>query len=106
MDMKKPDNESSIEPLTYGVWIEGAGWLRDQNGRYFADPRIAYAKAALRMYQIKGTPQARIELIDDSMVGLQSMFMAREKERWLQRQRPNWLRSFFNKIRKLFNGLS
>ncbi len=106
MVMKKPDNESSMEPLTYGVWIEGTGWLRDPNGRYFADPRPEYAKAALRMWNVEGTPRARIELIDESMVGLQSTFLVREKERWLRiSRRSNPVSSFFKNIRNFINGL-
>jgi len=75
-----------IPPLTYGIWIQQYGWLRDSNGRSFADPRPEYAKAALRMWSVGSDAPAKIELIDESMIGLQSIFLARESE-FLEKQR-------------------
>lgn len=67
-------------PLTYGIWIKGVGWLKDSNNRYFADSRIEYARAALRMWSIGDDTPCRIDLIDSSMVGLQQTFLAREEQ--------------------------
>ncbi len=71
---------SDIPPLTYGVWITGIGWLKDENSRFFADPRLEYAQTALRMWAIGDNTPCRVELIDNSMIGLQNTFMAREQK--------------------------
>jgi hypothetical protein len=64
-------------PLVYGVWVEGQGWLKD-HGRIFSDMRHEYAEEVLRF--MVGTP-AHIALIDDSMIALESLFLAKEEER-------------------------
>lgn len=69
---------SDIPPLTYGIWITGIGWLKDENNRTFADPRIEYAQTALKMWSIGDDTSCRVELIDSSMIGLQNTFIARE----------------------------
>lgn len=93
-----------VPPLTYGIWIVGAGWLRDQNGRFFADPRMQYAKTALRMWVIGGTGPARIELIDDSMTGLQTIFIERERLHIARKELLNGL-PFRERLRRFINGL-
>jgi hypothetical protein len=94
-----------IPPLTYGVWIEGRGWLRDAEWNHvFADPRIEYAKAALRMWMIGGTGPARVELIDESMIGLQSTFLERERLRDAHKELAAKL-SFKQKLRRWINGI-
>jgi hypothetical protein len=64
-------------PLVYGVWVEGQGWLKD-HGRVFSDLRREYAEEVLRF--VVGTP-AHIALIDDSMIALEQLFLAKEAER-------------------------
>ena len=64
-------------PLVYGVWVEGQGWLKD-HGRVFSDLRREYAEEVLRF--MVGTP-AHIALIDDSMIALEQLFLAKETER-------------------------
>jgi hypothetical protein len=93
----KPTNKptADIPPLTYGVWIPAYGWLRDANGRVFADPRREYAATALRMWKIGDKTPARVELIDESMIGLQSIFIERERlhdvsHEFYRTQRPGW----------------
>ena len=93
-----------IPPLTYGVWITGVGWLRDQNGRHFADPRKAYAQTALRMWIIGGSGPARIELIDDSMIGLQSVFIEQERLH-IARKELLAKRSLKERLRRFLNDL-
>ena len=64
-------------PLVYGVWIEGQGSLKD-HGRVFSDLRREYAEEVLRF--LVGTP-AKIALFDESMLALESLFLAKEEER-------------------------
>ena len=93
----------SDAPITYGIWINKIGWLRDYNNRVFADTRLEYAQAALRMWKVP-TANARIELIDESMIGLQAVFLDRERERELialgkpRKSVANWIRSILNGI--------
>ena len=63
-------------PLVYGVWVDGQGWLKD-HGRVFSDLRREYAEEVLRF--MVGTP-AHIALIDDSMIELEQLFLAKEQE--------------------------
>lgn len=104
MGIKSPATTGQIPPLTYGVWIEGRGWLRDDLGRHFADPRLQYAKAALRMWTLGGDTVARIELIDESMIGLQSVFIERERLRDARKE-LNVTLSFKTRLRRWINGL-
>jgi hypothetical protein len=101
---KKPAMTGNIPPLTYGVWIEGRGWLRDDNGHYFADPRIPYAKTALRMWMFGNDGKARIELIDDSMIGLQNIFIERERLHEAHNELSAKM-SFRQRLRRWINGL-
>lgn len=90
------DASEGYQPITYGVWIDGIGWLRDNNGRIFADPRIKYARSALKMWNIGGEPKGTIKLIDESMIGLQQIFLDRAS-----RKPP----SFTSKLRRLIYGV-
>jgi hypothetical protein len=97
----KPTAGMITIPITYGIWIIGQGWLRDTNGRYFADPRLDYAKTALKMWVVNKNT-ARIELIDDSMIGLQSLFIERERYKIEQRASN---KSLLSRLRRYLYGL-
>ena len=86
-----PDNPV----LIYGVWIDGQGWLKD-HGRVFSDLRREYAEEVLRF--MVGT-QAHIALIDDSMIALEQLFLAKEQERDMAKLRKE--ASKFNLFRYL-----
>ena len=73
-----PMTDSPI--LVYGVWVEGQGWLKD-HGRVFSDLRHEYAEEVLRF--MVGTP-ARIALVDESMIALEQLFLAKEHEREIE----------------------
>lgn len=103
MGMNSNDEKVYQEkPITYGVWIKGIGWLKDNNSRYFADPRIEYAQAALRMWQIGDDTPCRIDLIDSSMVGLQNIFLAREEMYYTRKRLKKELRK--QRFRNSFVG--
>ena len=93
-----------LPPLTYGVWIAGSGWLRSSDGRYFADPRIEYAQTALRMWVIGDKTPARIELIDESMIGLRDIFLERERLHDANLELNRKL-TFKERLRRWINGL-
>lgn len=97
-----------IPPVTYGVWIKGVGWLKDTNSNFFADPRVEYAQAALRMWAIGDDTPCRIELIDESMIGLQPIFLGREEKHFTGIQLKREMRRYmFNKsfIGRIVNGI-
>jgi hypothetical protein len=97
---------SEIPPLTYGIWITGSGWLRSTSGdHYFADPRIEYAKTALRMWKIGDNTPARIELIDESMIGLRDMFLERERQHEITIELNQKRLSFRERLRRWINGI-
>jgi len=110
MAVKVADKQlpKDIPPITYGVWIKNIGWLKDANGRFFADPRIEYARAALRMWSIGDDTPCRIDLIDESMIGLQSIFLGREEKFYTGRQLKSETKRYsFNKsfIGRIVNGI-
>jgi hypothetical protein len=74
-----PAETNQIPPMTYGVWIEGRGWLRSSDGRWFADPRIEYAKTALGLINRAGRYKCHILLFDQSLASLQDQFLEEEK---------------------------
>lgn len=93
------------QPNAYGVWIQGIGWLRDKNNRIFADQRIDYAKAVLRMWEVENNLLAKVELIDESMIGLQDIFLERETLRLLTEKQRKHDKLFFVVVRRWLNGL-
>jgi hypothetical protein len=104
IEPKKIKLPPDIPPLTYGVWINGTGWLRSNDGHYFADPRMEYAKAALRMWKIGDNTPARIELIDESMIGLRDIFIERERMHDVNKE-LNRKMSFKKHLRRWLNVL-
>ena len=70
-----------LPPLTYGVWINGKGWLKDKSGRHFADLRIEYAEEVIDF--LLDTP-ARVALIDESMMALEDLFLEKENQQALE----------------------
>jgi hypothetical protein len=98
----KVSTPADIPPITYGIWIRDTGWLRDHSGRTFADPRYAYAKEALRLWRTAYYAEAQIRLIDESMIGLQEVFL--EHQRFVYNSRPKKF-SLKYLLRRLTHGI-
>ncbi len=77
----------AVPPLTYGVWIRGVGWLKNENGLIFADVRLVVAQQAARLYG-RG---ACVVPVDQALGDLEKLFLQRERlseqNRWWRRLR-------------------
>lgn len=96
--------EAQQTRVPYGVWIAGAGWLKNDQGRVFADLQRAVAESAATLWG-PGATVMPIDLPDVSGVSalqvLEAKFLAQQhaadERRWQSR-----LRTF---ARRIWNGL-
>ena len=62
--------------ILFGVWIQGRGWLKNEQGKVFTDPRPEVARTAVLLWG----PGASVLPIDPSLVDLEAIFLEREKQ--------------------------
>lgn len=81
-----------IERPMYGVWIPGEGWLHPSVTREpYAETMLEKAQSTAR----RVGKHARVEFIDKSLVDMQDLFLAAERETWQAR-----LAQFVKQIKK------
>ena len=61
-------------PVAYGVWIAGTGWLRSGDGKTFAALEKTVADSAAELWGAG----ARVLPVDDSLIELQDVFLAQQ----------------------------
>lgn len=71
-------------PTTYGVWLEGRGWLANEHRRAFASTDRAVAETAAALWG-KG---ASVMAMDSSLVDLQDFLLAHQAA--VAPQRKGW----------------
>lgn len=75
-------------PIVYGVWLHGKGWLKDEGGtKPFADEQREVADSAARLWG-RG---ALVTPIDDALIELEKMLVARERKNWWVRVTDRFL---------------
>ena len=77
--------ELAAPRLIYGVWITNSGWLKNEQGRAFADEHIELAQTAARLWG----HGAVIMPIDDSLKDFERVFLMQQS---FARQRTWWNR--------------
>lgn len=70
--MRRTNLEMRLPPVVYGVWVPGAGWLKDPvTRRAFADAQIRVAESAAQLYGAG----AHVLPFDASLLALEAMFL-------------------------------
>lgn len=86
---RRMDAQLRLPLLTYGVWVDGIGWLKDtQTKRCFASVQLDVAESAAKLF---GAP-ARVLPFDESLNTLADIFLRREQERIAQSWRVRFAR--------------
>ena len=83
------------EPLIYGVWIDGQGWLKNQRGIAFGDSRREVADTAVVLWG----DGARVLVIDNRVPPQMDASALEELEpRFLERPRPTRAQRWLKRI--------
>ena len=74
MNENTNENKKEKQPILYGVWLPQIGWLKNQSEPVAFEIEEIATSTAERMGE-----GARVEFIDDSLVGLENQLLEAEK---------------------------
>jgi hypothetical protein len=83
------ENDKIIEPLCYGVWIPGAGWVKVQRPDGKKTPFATFSRALAASTARRLGHGARVEFIDSSLEDLEHDLLQAEI------YNQSWIRQLF-----------